>query len=62
MSEVAQLVEHERKMDHVCGPNSNLSFHVKDGVGGSSPSLALYGDVVQREHSSSVKKNVMLVA
>lgn len=56
MSEVAQLVEHERKMDHVCGPNSNLSFHVKDGVGGSSPSLTLYGDVVQREHSSSVKK------
>ena len=27
MSEVAQLVEHERKMDHVCDPNSNLSFH-----------------------------------
>lgn len=62
MSEVAQLVEHERKMDHVCGPNSNLSFHAKDVVGGSSPSLTLYGDVVQREHSSSVKKNVMLVA
>ena len=62
MSEVAQLVEHETKMDHVCGPNSNLSFHAKDVVGGSSPSLTLYGDVVQREHSSSVKKNVMLVA
>ena len=62
MSEVAQLVEHERKMDHVCDPNSNLSFHAKDVVGGSSPSLTLYGDVVQREHSSSVKKNVMLVA
>lgn len=60
MSEVAQLVEHERKMDHVCDPNSNLSFHAKDVVGGSSPSLTLYGDVVQREHSSSVKKNVML--
>ena len=54
MSEVAQLVEHERKMDHVCDPNSNLSFHAKDVVGGSSPSLTLYGDVV--------KKNVMLVA
>lgn len=49
-------------MDHVCDPNSNLSFHAKDVVGGSSPSLTLYGDVVQREHSSSVKKNVMLVA
>ena len=61
MSEVAQLVEHE-KMDHVCDPNSNLSFHAKDVVGGSSPSLTLYGDVVQREHSSTVKKNVMLVA
>lgn len=62
MSEVAQLVEHERKMDYVCDPNSNLSFHAKDVVGGSSPPLTLYGDVVQREHSSSVKKNVMLVA
>ena len=62
MSEVAQLVEHERKTDHVRDPNSNLSFHAKDVVGGSSPSLTLYGDVVQREHSSSVKKNVMLVA
>ena len=47
MSEVAQLVEHERKMDHVRDPNSNLSFHAKDVVGGSSPSLTLYGDVVQ---------------
>lgn len=46
MSEVAQLVEHERKLDHVCDPNSNLSFHAKDVVGGSSPSLTLYGDVV----------------
>lgn len=62
MSEVAQLVEHERKTDHVRDPNSNLSFHAKDVVGGSSPPLTLYGDVVQREHSSSVKKNVMLVA
>lgn len=49
-------------MDHVCDPNSNLSFHAKDVVGGSSPSLTLYGDVAQRERSSSVKKNVMLVA
>lgn len=56
----SSVVERERKMDHVCGPNSNLSFHAKDVVGGSSPSLTLYGDVVQREHSSSVKKNVML--
>lgn len=47
MSEVAQLVEHERKTDHVRDPNSNLSFHAKDVVGGSSPSLTLYGDVVQ---------------
>lgn len=39
MSEVAQLVEHERKMDHVCAPNSNLSFHAKDVVGGSIPPL-----------------------
>ena len=58
----SSVVEHERKMDHVCDPNSNLSFHAKDVVGGSSPPLTLYGDVVQREHSSSVKKNVMLVA
>ena len=50
MSEVAQLVEHERKMDHVCDPNSNLSFHAKDVVGGSSPSLTLYGDVVQPDY------------
>ena len=58
MSEVAQLVEHERKMDHVRDPNSNLSFHAKDVVGGSSPSLTLYGDVVQREHSSSDNETV----
>lgn len=46
MSEVAQLVEHE-KADHVCDLNSNLSFHVKDVVGSSSLSLTLYGGVVQ---------------
>lgn len=44
------------------GRKTAQRIHAKDVVGGSSPSLTLYGDVVQREHSSSVKKNVMLVA
>lgn len=56
MSEVAQLVEHERKMDHVCDPNSNLSFHAKDVVGGSSPSLTLYGDVVQGSTAALLRR------
>lgn len=35
MSEVAQLVEHEKKRDHVCDPNSNF-YSTSNGVIDSS--------------------------